>query len=382
MKELGLAEFAELTALISAAGLDPSKWQGFVDHLHHATGGIRIHLSGLDLRAGMYLGITCAGYDPHWLQSYNAYFGGLNNWIAGIAEKRTGTVYHVNDLWAREDLEASEFYNDWIRPQEDVLGGGAAMLFNDASRMFVLGGNIRRRDIDRLEQNWLTLAQMLTPHLESALEVNRTLAGMALETYALDAASGDRRSAVLAVNARRQVLFSNPPAKALLEDGAILRHDMTGRLWLGARADRWFRHALALFERNPVFQPQTLEIANPDSGARYLCRLCAIEPAKMDHSPFGVLLGPGDPALLITLTGMAAPAEVAARLAAQYRLTPAEARLAIKIAAGLSPRDIAARHGTSLHTARNQLKSAMSKLGVGKQLALARIVEQTSLNLD
>jgi DNA-binding CsgD family transcriptional regulator len=382
MKDLNLTDIVELTSLISAAGLDPRKWQGFVDHLHHVTDGIKIHLSGLDLRAGIYLGITSAGYDPDRLATYDAHFGTMNRWMDGIAAKQTGIAYHLDNLWVREDFERTEFYNDWIRPQDDIAGGGASMLFNDDSRMFILGGNVRRRDIDRLESNWLTLAQMLTPHLENALEVNRVLAGMALDTYALGAASGSRRSAVLAVNRDRQVLFSNPPAKALLEDGGALRHDMLGRLWFGTHADRWFQKALALFDRSPLFQPQTLEIANPETGARYLCRLCAIEPEKMDHSPMGVLLGPGDPALLITLTGMAAPAEAAERLAAQYRLTPTEARVALEIAAGLSPRDIACHHGTSPHTTRNQLKSTMAKMGVGKQLDLARIVAQAGLNLD
>lgn len=152
MTRLDAEDIAQLTGIISAAGLDRTRWQDFVDRLHHMTGA-RVHIAGLDVRTGLDLGVTCAGYDPDWLKSYEDHYGALNAWMNGIAQQRVGAVYNVNDLCPREDLERTEFYNDWIKPQEDILGGGASMLFQEQSRMFVLGGNLRRRDIDRLEDN-------------------------------------------------------------------------------------------------------------------------------------------------------------------------------------------------------------------------------------
>lgn len=335
-----------------------------------------MHLSGLDFRSGLDLGITCAGYDPDWLKTYGEYYGGLNCWMDGIVGKAAGTAYGVEDLCPRDTLERSEFYNDWIKPQEDILGGGAAMLFSDASRLFVLGGNVRRRDIDRLEDDWLRLARLLTPHLMNALEVNRQLAGKSLETYALDS-GGDRRTAVLAINADRRMLLANTPARALLETGRVVRGDLQGRLSFCGAAERAFQQTLSLFDVTRVFPPRTFEIRAPDCG--YLCRLSAIEPDDLDYSPLGVLLGPSETALLITIAPLTGDIDAANRLAAQYSLSPMECRVALKVASGLSARDIADENGTSLNTVRNQLRAAMAKLGVNKQVDLTRVVEQARL---
>ena len=54
-----------------------------------------------------------------------------------------------------------------------------------------------------------------------------------------------------------------------------------------------------------------------------------------------------------------------------YGLSAAEARLAVRIAAGRSLAQIAAEGGTSPHTVRTQLKAVFSKTGVSRQAELA-----------
>lgn len=378
MTKLDAEDIAQLTGIISAAGLDRSRWQDFVDRLHHMTGA-RVHIAGLDVRTGLDLGIICAGYDPDWLKSYEDHYGALNAWMDGIAQQRVGAVYNVNDLCPREDLERTEFYNDWIRPQEDILGGGASMLFQKQSRMFVLGGNLRRRDIDRLEDNWLRVARILTPHLMNALEVNRLLAGKSLETYALGVNGGDRPTAVLAINADRQILFANGPSEALLECGETVRQDFHGRLSFCGSSGEPFQKALSAFGQSRVFPPQTFEILGSGLIPRFHCRICAIEPDELDFSPLGLLQSTGESALLITLAPVSSDAVVAQRLSAQYRLSPKECKIALNIASGASVRAIADENRTSVNTVRNQLRSAMVKLGVNKQIDLTRIVEHTRI---
>jgi DNA-binding CsgD family transcriptional regulator len=57
-----------------------------------------------------------------------------------------------------------------------------------------------------------------------------------------------------------------------------------------------------------------------------------------------------------------------------FGLTPAEARLAIGLCDGESVNDYAARQGISTGTARIQLKSTFSKLGVNRQPDLVRLI--------
>lgn len=372
-------DIAKSTALISAAALDGRKWQDVVDHLQQISGGTRIHISGVDLQTNNDLGIVCAGYDPDWLKSYGEYYGEKNVWMEGIADKETGTPYFIDDLYARDQLERTEFYHDWVRPQGDIVGGSAAMLFNDSSRMFVLGGNLRRRDVEKLGEGWMRLAELVTPHLMNALDVNRLLAGQSLEVYALEKSGGAHRTAVIAVTKDRLILLANPAAEKMLETGQVVRQDWKGRLSFCSAAENLFQRAVFSFSRTNCYLPQTFEIKGDMGAAGYLCRTCAVRADEMHQSWLSILLGREKTALLITIAPRPDATSVAAALAAQYSLSPQECNIAQKIAAGLSLREISDEHQTSLHTVRNQLKSAMMKMGVNKQVDLTRFVEQARL---
>lgn len=58
-------------------------------------------------------------------------------------------------------------------------------------------------------------------------------------------------------------------------------------------------------------------------------------------------------------------------LSSRFRLTPAEARIAIGIARGKPLADIAGTHGITVQTARTQLKSVFSKTRTNRQAELA-----------
>ena len=59
-----------------------------------------------------------------------------------------------------------------------------------------------------------------------------------------------------------------------------------------------------------------------------------------------------------------------------FGLTHAEAEIALSLAYGLTPREIASKRSVSIHTIRNQLKSAMSKTGSRRQTELVLAVER------
>jgi DNA-binding CsgD family transcriptional regulator len=58
----------------------------------------------------------------------------------------------------------------------------------------------------------------------------------------------------------------------------------------------------------------------------------------------------------------------------RYGLTPAEVRVAESLAAGLSVRAIADRHGVTYETARTQLKAVLSKTGANRQSELVSLL--------
>jgi DNA-binding CsgD family transcriptional regulator len=60
----------------------------------------------------------------------------------------------------------------------------------------------------------------------------------------------------------------------------------------------------------------------------------------------------------------------AVELVATFNLTPAEAEVTLKLAAGLTPSEIAVQRGASVHTIRTHLKRARLKTGTRTQAAL------------
>jgi DNA-binding CsgD family transcriptional regulator len=81
------------------------------------------------------------------------------------------------------------------------------------------------------------------------------------------------------------------------------------------------------------------------------------------------------PAPLLRVThGPSLIAEVEARLGTLYGLTPAEARVAVRVGGGMSPKEIAREHGSSWHTVRAQLRQIFTKTDKRSQSALARLV--------
>ena len=63
-------------------------------------------------------------------------------------------------------------------------------------------------------------------------------------------------------------------------------------------------------------------------------------------------------------------------LSEKYRLTPAEARLAMHLGEGGSLAEYAEAAGVAIGTARTQLKSIFAKTGVNRQAALAGLIHR------
>jgi DNA-binding CsgD family transcriptional regulator len=67
--------------------------------------------------------------------------------------------------------------------------------------------------------------------------------------------------------------------------------------------------------------------------------------------------------------------DLAVLLADRFGLTPAEADIVIRLHSGENTRAIADGRHSSIHTVRNQLKAAMVKLEVRRQVDVVRLVE-------
>ncbi len=373
-------DYSQITALIYSAAVDPTRWQDVLERLSVLAGGIRTHLFGHDLRVGRALNVVTSQYDPDYLRTYDEYYGAKNGWAPGFAAAPVGQPVPTKKLWDWAHMQHSEFYNDWVRPQQDIVAGGGAVLFRESDRIMVFGGNIPRRDGERLEKRWLELAGLLIPHVQQAFEIGRMLDTARIQTFAAQQLQAGPEAALLLLAADRRILWADAGAQALLAAGNPLRQDLGGRLGLAdpaaeaalGRALTALRHGSGDLHRGA----SSFRLGRDPGG--YLCRSAVFAPERPVTAPFGLLSVPGAPCLLLALERLRPAADRCAPLMRRFGMTRTEAEVSLLLAEDCTPAEIAAAREVSIHTVRRQIKTALAKAGARRQAELVRIVLRTA----
>lgn len=373
---LSLNDFSLLTSKIYASALNAALWQDVVDFIHEKKDGMKIHLFGYDLEARINLGQIGAGYSEEFQQSYGKHYFKKNVLLNRYFEAPIGLPVSTRWMLPTDQLCKTEFYSDWLRPQENIIGGGSLLLFKDDSRMITFGSNIRAKAVDQFERTWLNELKLLSPHLQQAFEISRALAVNAIEKSASTISPVRDDTAMLVVGLDRHILHCNANAEELLGGSAILTSQFGRKLrFANPDADEQFSTELAYFRALPMALPRTSRIPAYGTDAGWILRMARIEPGLLDYSPAGLLLGAGEPAVLVTLI-RETPVNAKGRLKERYGLTDQESGIALQLAEGLSISEIADVRDRSVHTVRNQIKAVMAKLGVKRQAAVVKALSE------
>lgn len=364
--------YLELARRINAAAVDPTSWQPVVSLMAEMAGDIRTHLFGFDMIVGQTgpLHVT-HGYDPEFMEGYNRNYTTRNAWAPGFLRGAPGQVMTSAQMCPDAALRRTEFYADWVRPQEDIIAGGGSVLLRDPTRLYVLGGNIRNRDGERLQPGWTRLLNDFVPLLQQALEMNRTLAGARLGNYLLRHQLDPDTAAVLILTAEGRPVSVDPRAATLLEAGEVLRLTPSGT---AAFTDPHAESRLTALRRQAGRVAQhSFGLRAPD-GAEWRCNLAVLSAEEDLARLLGSAFFVPPPLIVLALTRPQVQRPPRSRLGAALSLTPAESAVALMLAEGLSPVEIADQRGTRLVTVRNQIKQAMWKADCRRQVDLVRRV--------
>lgn len=359
-----------LIAEIYAAGLEPWRWSRVMALLSTAIGEVKTHIFGYDESLSLSLLTATANYDPAFLKSFDAHYAATNAWAPGFVSSPRRTALTSNEMLAEPELKKTEWYNDWIGPQESVCRGAGVILFQEPGRSLLFGGNIREKDGDRLEPLWFDLVNRLAPAMRLSMEVSRQVAGLTLDNILLRNGLDTASTAVLILNADRRVLHANAAAESMLQEGGILRVNHLGKLvWVHhTKADSTLSKSLSrLFTTGRGSDSFSLA---PGVSAR----LIPIDSSVVSIAAFGPLWREAGTVAMMMIQRVQSD-RTADRLAA-IGLTPTEAHIVLALAEGRTIVEIAESRRASVHTVRNQVKSALSKTGSRRQVELVVLVEQ------
>ena len=370
---------AQLPALIAAiyeASLEPARWQAFM--LRFGT-ALRSPASiiwindfaqhSVDLNAGLGSFGASHGFADAELQSFAQHYCQRNVWLADERLHQAGMVVNSSELFADAKLPSTEWFGDWLRPQ-DLFYSCAAVVEKQQDRSFNVT-LVRPHGEGSYSAEELGLIRALMPHLQTAFAIHRRLH----RTQALLSASFSVLEAlpmgVLLLDEQAKLLHCNHKAGELMAGSQLLtRTAGEGLRAANAADDRWLQKALH-------------ECAATGSGmaahAGRACRLkglagqqlqVMVAPLPRKASPYGEHCAA---MVLISDPAQSTPSLLKA-LGGLYQLTQAEARLAQSLIAGLSLQECADLQGVSIHTVRSQFKSAAAKVGVGRQTDFVRVL--------
>ena len=349
----------------SNAGINGEGWTEALAGLAELTGARTGQLVGFGSNAAIPFNFM-SNFDAEAMAEFAAIGGANPDYNPRVRAGLTGALMKSMteaDFATREEFEAGAYYTDFCR-RHDIPWGCIMPMMRDSNSMIGLAVFRGRRQgpvTDREQAAFDSIA----PHVRSAVRVQSALENQgalilqgALEALSLAVFVADRFGTIRAMTSA---------AEELVRDGGALRMRQGQLRATSANENQRFAELLlAATERH----------ADPRLAVTPTCLVLGGEggrPLLLDIVPLPArphALGFEPRALIVVRGGKPDNMRTLALLQAAYRLTPAEAQVALQLAEGLSPQQIATQRVVSVSTVRVQIRTLFVKLGVRRQSEL------------
>jgi DNA-binding CsgD family transcriptional regulator/PAS domain-containing protein len=362
-----------LIPLIYDAAENPAVWPDALNKIGQRLKAVGKVIAIDDLHEGRSNMAVVAGIDPLYQRLYDERYESINIHIRRARPLLVpGRVIATHQFCSDDETLASEYYNDFLRPQKDwfyVVGGCVA---RDRSLMSVINF-IRGRKSGRFSDREIRLLESLMPHLRRAARLHQMCArhqdvAACLEILPVGA---------LLVSNRGFVQFANRAAHAIFQVNDGISIDGGGYL---TSIDRRLREIIAAAcqaaEGNGAVAGGSLLVGRNSGKRPYAVSASPIRRANLfaaDQRP-GAVVFINDPETRLE--------PIAGALQRLYGMTPTEARLASLLAEGKDLSEACAEMSIRRTTARTHLARLSQKLGVRRQAEAVSVILRTVAVLD
>lgn len=369
---------ADVVSDIQAAALEPGRWPALMGRMgglfgagasflftsHSPTqpeGMLQTHNLGQDM---------VDGFRRSWHRE--------DVWALAAARSgrmKAGTVVCGTDLVPRHELLGSRFYNEFSR-HHGIDGMLGTVLFDEADGQDMPFTNLcwyREPGRPEFEPQDKQLLVDLLPHLKRSLRLRHQLSSVHRDAAVAEAAHAALGVAILLLDERREILQANGAAQRLLRDGdALLRYSGGQLRGLGARSAPELDEAVRV--ARPGAALRLLVQADTPHAGLLNATLVALPRDRVTD------LGCFEQQRFVLLLELprSDDAGVVARAGRLFGYTSAEQRVVLRLLDGMSVDDIAQAHGTSVNTVRTQVRGALTKAGVTRQVDLVRMLSRLS----
>ncbi len=168
-------EIRDLIRLVYECSVDARNWSHFLAayaKVLNASGAMLVVDDLVNQNGSVALSHTI---DPYWGKRYDEYYVSRNPWLTPARPlMRPGWIFGGEEMIDDNKLQKTEFYNDFLRPQDQfyVLGG---VLTLEASASSFLSA-IRSKSGGPIEEEDRSSVRELIPHLQTALRLHQRIA--------------------------------------------------------------------------------------------------------------------------------------------------------------------------------------------------------------
>ena len=364
----------KLVGMSYEAALDERKWGSFLEAFASAIGGSSVILRSNDMLAKAASFNASIGYDTDWQAAYCKHFVKVDYFNHAMDQYSPGRIFSSDHHIDRTEFRQTEYFNDYLRPQDKVHAFGAFLLREGSHTLVFATQRGKRAGAFGAEE--FRLMSTLAPHVTRAVQVHSKLSSIVVEKeWALGALDQLRMSVILTNNSGTPMFVNHAAEQMLIQGDGINTHQ--DRLILSTPTETARLHKLiddAAKGAPGTNQGGDMRVAL--SNGEFLH--CVVMPIPLEFTArWNIGLASGCVAVFLSKPGaLQLPPQ---RLAEQYGLTPAEGRLAAKLTALRSVEQASDELCISVHTARSQLKSIFAKTGVQSQPELLMLLATGTL---
>lgn len=359
---------------IYEAALDPNLWTDLLRDIGKLIGAPQGSLMMCSLLNDQ---MTDFGFgrNEEAIGLFNTQFRGEDRWFAPIMRLGSGVVATGQEACPTREFENTPYYQECLKPGE---------VYDCVSVVLERGRNLnaavafhRPASLPVFDVPEKKLLQVLVSHLQRVVEVHRKFESLsvmsALQTEMLDRLP----FGVVLLGSPGGIYFINSAARAIAAEHDGLRFCASGV----AAANVSDNDAITTAQKRalanaapeaPGAMGSTVAIRRPSMKRPYIVQIMPVGAKVSGENPF---LGSRTRFALVAITDPENAAVPTLDLLIQaYRLTPAEAALALKIGAGVSLKDAAEAFSISEETARWHLKRVLAKTETARQSQLVSLL--------
>jgi DNA-binding CsgD family transcriptional regulator len=364
---------AALIGEIYDAAFEPALWTGTLTRITDAVGGAQV-MMGIHDFSTRSVRVIAPRMDPEHMRSYREHWGRGDLLWQRTNRAAVGEVLLAERYVPRAELIRSEFYNDWYRRLGLSAAGLGVNLYIE-NGVPALCGIKRSARSDHFTGEEVALFRALVPHLTRAAQIHRHLWEMELNQGLIRARIDRRGKSLIVLDAQAHIMFSSDGAEKLLAQADGLR--AKAGVLSAANPD-----ATALLERLIAGCADLRRLRERNHRGSLTIKREGRSPLRILATPFpdaqrqrGAWHLLTSPAVIVIIQDPDGERQERKTLLQQrFKLTSAEAEIALEIIKGHGRAAAAGRLGISAGTARIHLQRVFEKTGTHRQAELVRLL--------